>query len=237
MGARTGVSVELARAPLKYLGLAPREIWLSEVQVRMVLAVPPEHLKASMAICAIEEVETSVISTLGWCSHAGHRIGAGRDGAALYPGGRLSESDVRTIIEELLYNLVIQQYILWPAHIAPGVLNAQPTPCAATPPAHVILITQPCDSYVWNCNLIWASAIISVNRSIGFWPFRPEEQKDDLTLISYSGTVFFIEMNAVPSFLGKVCCLWLLLVWCGEGASGPGKRLALFLHLCTLTIE
>ncbi len=63
MGAETGVSVELAHAPLKYQGLAPWEIWLSEAQERMVLAVPPEHLTALLALCEIEEVEASIIGT------------------------------------------------------------------------------------------------------------------------------------------------------------------------------
>ena len=63
MGAETGVRVELAQAPLKYQGLSPWEIWLSEAQERMVLAVPPDHLQALLDICAIEEVEASVIGT------------------------------------------------------------------------------------------------------------------------------------------------------------------------------
>jgi phosphoribosylformylglycinamidine synthase II len=61
MGAATGVSVALEKAPLKYQGLAPWEIWLSEAQERMVLAVPPEHLAELLEICAIEEVEASVL--------------------------------------------------------------------------------------------------------------------------------------------------------------------------------
>ena len=36
----TGADVELTAAPLKYPGLAPWEIWLSEAQERMVVAVP-----------------------------------------------------------------------------------------------------------------------------------------------------------------------------------------------------
>ncbi|MFN8020045.1 MAG: phosphoribosylformylglycinamidine synthase subunit PurL [Acidimicrobiales bacterium] len=40
----TGADVDLALAPLKYPGLAPWEIWLSEAQERMVVAVPPERL-------------------------------------------------------------------------------------------------------------------------------------------------------------------------------------------------
>jgi len=63
MGAQTGARVELANAPLKYAGLAPWEIWLSEAQERMVLAVPPEHFAELLAICAIEEVEASILGT------------------------------------------------------------------------------------------------------------------------------------------------------------------------------
>ena len=63
MGAETGVRVELEKAPLKYQGLDPWEIWLSEAQERMVLAVPPEKLDQLLEICAIEEVEASVIGT------------------------------------------------------------------------------------------------------------------------------------------------------------------------------
>jgi phosphoribosylformylglycinamidine synthase II len=63
MGAGTGAAVELAHAPLKYQGLAPWEIWLSEAQERMVLAVPPEHIDDLLELCAIEEVEASIIGT------------------------------------------------------------------------------------------------------------------------------------------------------------------------------
>lgn len=63
MGAETGVQVELTKAPLKYQGLAPWEIWLSEAQERMVLAVPPAKLEALLQICEIEEVEASILGT------------------------------------------------------------------------------------------------------------------------------------------------------------------------------
>ncbi len=63
MGAEIGVQVELSKAPLKYQGLAPWEIWLSEAQERMVLAVPPEKLNALLEICEIEEVEVSILGT------------------------------------------------------------------------------------------------------------------------------------------------------------------------------
>ena len=44
MAETTGADVDLALAPLKYPGLAPWEIWLSEAQERMVVAVPPMQL-------------------------------------------------------------------------------------------------------------------------------------------------------------------------------------------------
>ena len=63
MGADTGVRVELAHAPLKYQGLMPWEIWLSEAQERMVLAVPSANLDALLELCTIEEVEASILGT------------------------------------------------------------------------------------------------------------------------------------------------------------------------------
>jgi phosphoribosylformylglycinamidine synthase subunit PurSL len=57
MASHTGVDVELLRVPLKYPGLAPWEIWLSEAQERMVLAVPAESLAELERICAIFDVQ------------------------------------------------------------------------------------------------------------------------------------------------------------------------------------
>ena len=61
MGERTGVEVDLARVPLKYAGLSSHEIWISEAQERMVLAVPPEHEEELVALFASEDVEATVI--------------------------------------------------------------------------------------------------------------------------------------------------------------------------------
>lgn len=61
MGSATGVRVELNKAPLKYPGLAPWEIWLSESQERMVLAVPPEYVDAVLAACRGHNVEATVL--------------------------------------------------------------------------------------------------------------------------------------------------------------------------------
>jgi phosphoribosylformylglycinamidine synthase len=61
MGEHTGAEVWLERAPLKYAGLSYTEIWISEAQERMVLAVAPEHWDAFHALCAAEGVEATAI--------------------------------------------------------------------------------------------------------------------------------------------------------------------------------
>ncbi|MEZ5976262.1 MAG: phosphoribosylformylglycinamidine synthase subunit PurS [Planctomycetota bacterium] len=45
----------------KYPGLTPDEIWISEAQERMVLAVPPAQLDACIAVFAAEDVEATVL--------------------------------------------------------------------------------------------------------------------------------------------------------------------------------
>jgi phosphoribosylformylglycinamidine synthase len=61
MGEETGAEVWLDKAPLKYAGLTYTEIWISEAQERMVLAVPPEHWDEFRELCASEGVEATAI--------------------------------------------------------------------------------------------------------------------------------------------------------------------------------
>jgi len=61
MGEEVGAEVWLERAPLKYEGLNPVEIWISEAQERMVFAVPPEHVDEMLAVFRAEDVEATVI--------------------------------------------------------------------------------------------------------------------------------------------------------------------------------
>ncbi|HYU12505.1 MAG TPA: AIR synthase-related protein, partial [Stellaceae bacterium] len=61
MGEKLGAVVHLERAPLKYEGLSYTEIWISEAQERMVLAVVPEHWEALKALCDSEDVEATVL--------------------------------------------------------------------------------------------------------------------------------------------------------------------------------
>lgn len=56
-----GASVDLEQVPLKYSGLRYNEIWLSEAQERMVLAVSPDNIDRLKAICREEEIEATVI--------------------------------------------------------------------------------------------------------------------------------------------------------------------------------
>jgi phosphoribosylformylglycinamidine synthase len=61
MGEALGAEVHLERAPLKYEGLSYTEIWISEAQERMVLAVPEANWPALQALCAREDVEAVVL--------------------------------------------------------------------------------------------------------------------------------------------------------------------------------
>jgi phosphoribosylformylglycinamidine synthase II len=63
MGEKIGAEVHLERVPLKYAGLSYTEIWISEAQERMVLAVPPEKWEEFSALCRSESVEATAIGT------------------------------------------------------------------------------------------------------------------------------------------------------------------------------
>jgi phosphoribosylformylglycinamidine synthase len=56
-----GCELHLEKAPLKYAGLQPWEILLSEAQERMTLAVPPEHVDAFLALAARRGVEATIL--------------------------------------------------------------------------------------------------------------------------------------------------------------------------------
>ncbi len=61
MGEHLGAAVDLEQVPLKYSGLTYAEVWISEAQERMVLAVPPEKVAKLLKVFAAEEVETAVL--------------------------------------------------------------------------------------------------------------------------------------------------------------------------------
>ncbi|MHC4499730.1 MAG: phosphoribosylformylglycinamidine synthase subunit PurL, partial [Planctomycetota bacterium] len=61
MGSNLGAEVDLEKVPLKYAGLTYNEIWISEAQERMVIAVKPENVEAITKIFDDENVESTVI--------------------------------------------------------------------------------------------------------------------------------------------------------------------------------
>jgi len=61
LGEKTGVRVQLEKVPLKYEGLSPWEIWISEAQERMVFAVPAKNKKKILEIFKKENVEATFI--------------------------------------------------------------------------------------------------------------------------------------------------------------------------------
>ncbi|KAB1442723.1 phosphoribosylformylglycinamidine synthase subunit PurS [Pseudodesulfovibrio senegalensis] len=58
-----GFDMDLAKAPLKYDGLRPWEILISEAQERMTMAVPPEKLDEFMALSREMDVESTALGT------------------------------------------------------------------------------------------------------------------------------------------------------------------------------
>ena len=78
MAEELGADVNLDSAPRKYAGLAPWEVWLSEAQERMVMAVAPDKLAALAELCDRHQVEWNdlgafrsdgrlVVSAVGTC--------------------------------------------------------------------------------------------------------------------------------------------------------------------------
>jgi phosphoribosylformylglycinamidine synthase II len=84
MGSQLGAEVHLDRAPLKYAGLSFTEVWISEAQERLVLAVPERHVARLREICAQEGVD---FADLGHFGTPGHELVLRWQGAEV---GRLS---------------------------------------------------------------------------------------------------------------------------------------------------
>jgi phosphoribosylformylglycinamidine synthase subunit PurSL len=115
MGKELGVTVQLERVPLKYAGLRPWEIWLSEAQERMVLAVRPENVDGVIDICTRLDVEATDIGEL---------TGDGRLRL------RFGDTTVANMSMEFLHNGIPQRHLkgIWthrpdgvsdhPAHLA-----------------------------------------------------------------------------------------------------------------------
>ncbi|MCX6741518.1 MAG: AIR synthase-related protein, partial [Candidatus Parcubacteria bacterium] len=91
MGQELGARVDLEKVPLKYSGLSYEEIWISESQERMVLAVPPGKLAALQEVFAQENAEAVAI---------GEFSGTGRL-ELYYKGNRVCGLDMEFLHEGL----------------------------------------------------------------------------------------------------------------------------------------
>lgn len=58
-----GCDIQLEKVPLKYEGLDQWEIWISESQERMTVAVQPEHIDRFLELSALHAVESTIIGT------------------------------------------------------------------------------------------------------------------------------------------------------------------------------
>jgi phosphoribosylformylglycinamidine synthase len=111
MGKDLGAEVHLERAPLKYDGLSFTEIWISEAQERMVLAVPPGKLERLREICRQESVE---------CSDLGHFGTPGAELVLLFKGQEVGRLPMHLLHEGI------------PMPVREATWSAPPVPAAAT---------------------------------------------------------------------------------------------------------
>jgi phosphoribosylformylglycinamidine synthase II len=84
-----GAVIELEEVPLKYPGLAPWEIYVSESQERMLLAVPPANLKHVLEIFKKEDVEATAIG----------KYTADKVLRIRYKGAKITELDIPFMFE------------------------------------------------------------------------------------------------------------------------------------------
>ncbi len=84
-----GAAVELEKVSLKYPGLAPWEIYVSESQERMLLMVPPENLDRVLEIFEREDVEARAIG----------RFASDKVLRIYYQGEKVAEMDIRFLFE------------------------------------------------------------------------------------------------------------------------------------------
>ena len=92
-----GADIDLAKAPLKYEGLQPWEIFLSEAQERMTLAVPPEKLEAFLELAELRAVKATSLGT--FTSSGALTVRYGEKVAAHLDLGFLHEGCPRMMIE------------------------------------------------------------------------------------------------------------------------------------------
>jgi phosphoribosylformylglycinamidine synthase len=125
MAAGLGATVRLEAAPLKYTGLSYTEIWISESQERMILAVPPEKWPELQALCAAEDVEAAVLGQF----EASGRL------KLTYEGHVVADLDIRFLHEG---RPTVVREAVWPppshlSHRDNGAISGDGPPESASP--------------------------------------------------------------------------------------------------------
>lgn len=120
MGAETGATVYLDKAPLKYQGLNYHEIWISESQERMVMSVPKQNINTLLKLFADENVEAAVLGEF-----ASHNIpdGSGPRLQLFYYGNKVCDVSMHFIhegIPKITKEAVYQAPALKPAVVKPA---------------------------------------------------------------------------------------------------------------------
>lgn len=69
MGEEIGARIDLEKAPLKYPGLMPWEILISEAQERMTIAVPQENMEKFMELSRRYDVESTIVGEFNDSKH------------------------------------------------------------------------------------------------------------------------------------------------------------------------
>jgi len=109
MASKIGADVDLAHVRLKYPGLDPWEIWLSEAQERMVLAVPRRRKASLQELCDTFDVE---LTDIGEYTGSGHLV-------VRYDGGVVLD-----LANDFLYERMPQRLLT--AELSQAESSAQP---------------------------------------------------------------------------------------------------------------
>jgi phosphoribosylformylglycinamidine synthase II len=135
MGASTGASVHLDRAPLKYAGLSYTEIWISEAQERLVMSVPEKNLAALREICAAEGVQMADLGVFGCGPEEDPRL------ELYYHGQRVGELSMHVLHDGIPQK---QREATWsPMNPAQIVAACEDLPRASTRTALLTLLAHP----------------------------------------------------------------------------------------------
>ena len=141
MASSIGCDVDLASVHLKYPGLAPWEIWLSEAQERMVVAVAPEKISALQKLCDTFDTELTDIGAFTGDGHLivryGETVVVNMDNEFLHDG--IPQRQLKAVIEDPSIRLSALRQQSVPESVSQTLLSLLSSPNIASK-AHVIRI-------------------------------------------------------------------------------------------------